>query len=88
MVHEVFPGAVVMPTLAQNIVRGNFFEAGDGVILAEDAAPTNCRRLTKESEADDGKECSAGHEKPACGERHDEKAGGTGCGNLGADGIF
>lgn len=66
MVHEVFPGAVVMPTLAQNIVRGNFFEAGDGVVLAEDAAPTNCRRLTKESEADDGKEYGAGHEKPAC----------------------
>lgn len=40
-----------------------------------DAVPTNCRRLTKESEADDGKECSAGHEKPACDERHDEQGG-------------
>lgn len=26
MVHEVFPGAVAMPTLAQNIVRGNFLK--------------------------------------------------------------
>ena len=25
-VHEVFPGAVVMPTLAQNIVCGNFLK--------------------------------------------------------------
>lgn len=33
MAHEVFPGAVVMPTLAQNIVRGNFFEAGGGVVF-------------------------------------------------------
>lgn len=87
-VHEVFPGAVVMPTLAQNIVCGNFLKPGTVWFLAEDAVPTNCRRLTKESEADDGKECSAGHEKLACGERHDEQGGGPGRGNLGADGIF
>lgn len=56
MVHEVFPGAVVMPTLAQNIVCGNFLKPVTVWFLAEDAVPTNCRRLTKESEDDDGKD--------------------------------
>ena len=70
--HEVFPGAVVMPMLAQNIVRRNFLKPETVWFLAEDAVPTNCRQLLTEykelteSEAGDGKECSAGHEKPAC----------------------
>lgn len=72
MVHEVFPGAAVMPTLAQNIVCGNFLKPETVWFLAEDAVPTNCRQLLTECkelterEADDGKERSAGHEKPAC----------------------
>lgn len=37
MVHEVFPGAVVMPMLAQNIVRRNFLKPETVWFLAEDA---------------------------------------------------
>jgi len=93
-VHEVFPGAVVMPTLAQNIVCGNFLKPETVWFLAEDAVPTNCRRLLTEckqlteSEVDDGKERGAGYEKPADEERHDERASRPGSGNPGADGVF
>lgn len=37
MVHEVFPGAVVMQMLAQNIVRRNFLKPETVWFLAEDA---------------------------------------------------
>lgn len=93
-VHEVFPDAVVMPTLVQNIVCGNFLKPETVWFLAEDAVPTNCRQLLTEckqlteSEVDDGKEHGARYEKPADEERHDEQASRPGRGNPGADGVF
>lgn len=73
---------------------GNFLKPETVWFLAEDAVPTNCRRLLTEckqlteSEVDDGKERGAGYEKPADEERHDERASRPGSGNPGADGVF
>lgn len=73
-----------------------FDDGGDRIedYLRKDAVPTNCRRLLTEckqlteSEVDDGKERSAGYEKPADEKWHDERASRPGRGNPGADGVF
>ena len=74
----------------------DFDDGGDRIedYLRDDAVPTNCRQLLTEckqlteSEVDDGKEHSAGYEKPAGEKWHDERASGPGRGNPGADGVF